>query len=225
MLDGMDVGPNPHDLAAESEADLDVVFEDEYMLVVNKPEGLLSAPGKNLEYSVKTIVEKRYPNATGPLLVHRLDMSTSGLLVIAKSKDVHKMLSDQFISRTIKKRYTALLEGELRNERGEVNLPLSPDYLNRPMQMVDLEGGKSARTMYEVTEVAEGRTRVHFYLMTGRTHQLRVHSAHADGLDCPIVGDDIYGSRDARLCLHASYLELRHPVTNEELTLTSEPPF
>ena len=225
MLDGMDVEPNPNDLAVESEADLDVVYEDEYMLVVDKPDGMLSAPGKNLEYSVKSIVEKRYPNATGPLLVHRLDMSTSGLLVIAKSKDMHKLLSDQFINRTVKKRYTALLEGELKKERGEINLPLSPDYLNRPMQMVDPAGGKPARTIYETVKIAEGRTRVHFYLMTGRTHQLRVHSAHADGLDCPIVGDDIYGSRDARLCLHASYLELRHPVTNEALTFTSEPVF
>lgn len=225
MLDGMNVEPNPNDLAVESEADLDVVYEDDYMLVVDKPDGMLSAPGKKLAYSIKTIVEKRYPNATGPLLVHRLDMSTSGLLVIAKSKEMHKMLSDQFKNRTITKRYTAMLEGELKNHRGEVNLPLSPDYLNRPMQMVDLAGGKPARTIYETVDVANGRTRVHFYLMTGRTHQLRVHSAHADGLDCPIVGDDIYGSRDARLCLHASYLELRHPVTNEELILTSEPPF
>jgi len=188
---------------------------------------MLSAPGRTLEFSVYSIMKEKYPEATGPLLVHRLDMSTSGILLVAKDKDTHKALAAQFIDRSIQKRYVALLNGELdqnKEKKGKINLPLAPDYINRPMQMVS-EDGKPAQTIYEVVEVVDGITRVHFYPVTGRTHQLRVHAAHNRGLDCPIVGDDIYGQRDDRLCLHAGYLEFLHPATQKRMTFTCDPPF
>eukprot|EP00579_Thalassiosira_antarctica_P017619 CAMPEP_0201931702 /NCGR_PEP_ID=MMETSP0903-20130614/27896_1 /ASSEMBLY_ACC=CAM_ASM_000552 /TAXON_ID=420261 /ORGANISM="Thalassiosira antarctica, Strain CCMP982" /LENGTH=605 /DNA_ID=CAMNT_0048471105 /DNA_START=160 /DNA_END=1977 /DNA_ORIENTATION=- len=230
MLQGVDVESNPMDIAPAEESsdkfDLEILYEDEYFVVVNKPEGMLSAPGRTLEFSVYSMMKEKYPEATGPLLVHRLDMATSGVLLVAKDKDTHKALAAQFIDRSIQKRYVALLNGELKqnNKKGNINLPLAPDYINRPMQMVS-EEGKPAQTIYEVIDVVDGLTRVNFYPVTGRTHQLRVHAAHSQGLDCPIVGDDIYGSRDDRLCLHAGYLELTHPVTQKRMTFTAATPF
>eukprot|EP00578_Thalassiosira_sp_NH16_P002202 CAMPEP_0181136708 /NCGR_PEP_ID=MMETSP1071-20121207/33316_1 /TAXON_ID=35127 /ORGANISM="Thalassiosira sp., Strain NH16" /LENGTH=615 /DNA_ID=CAMNT_0023223413 /DNA_START=74 /DNA_END=1921 /DNA_ORIENTATION=+ len=229
MLRGMDVEANPMDDVSKSESDLEILYEDEYCVVVDKPEGMLSAPGRNQFFSVHSIVKEKYPHATGPLLVHRLDQSTSGLLLIAKDKDTHKALAAQFIDRSIQKRYIALLNGELakNNTKGRISLPLAPDYINRPMQMVSQEG-KPAQTIYEVMEVVDGLTRVHLYPVTGRTHQLRVHAAHIQGLDCPIVGDDIYGQRDdrfSRLCLHAEYLQFTHPVTQKRMTFTAPTPF
>eukprot|EP00584_Thalassiosira_punctigera_P016984 CAMPEP_0172564836 /NCGR_PEP_ID=MMETSP1067-20121228/105855_1 /TAXON_ID=265564 ORGANISM="Thalassiosira punctigera, Strain Tpunct2005C2" /NCGR_SAMPLE_ID=MMETSP1067 /ASSEMBLY_ACC=CAM_ASM_000444 /LENGTH=618 /DNA_ID=CAMNT_0013355609 /DNA_START=453 /DNA_END=2309 /DNA_ORIENTATION=+ len=239
MLKGMEVESNPNDAvpaAAKEGLDgafcvLEVLYEDQWLVAVNKPEGVLSTPGRALEHSVYSLARERYPEATGPLLVHRLDMSTSGVLLLAKDKDVHKALSRQFIERSVKKRYVALLNGELgknKKKKGRIDLPLAPDYINRPMQMVSEDEGKPAQTVYEVVEVVDGVTRVNFYPVTGRTHQLRVHAAHPRGLDLPIVGDDIYGARDTdrgRLCLHAGFLEVTHPVTGERKTFTVPAPF
>ena len=231
MLEGMNVGANPLETVSESHAtakDLETLYEDEYFLVLNKPEEMLSVPGRILSDSVYTEIQKRYPNATGPLLVHRLDMSTSGILLVAKDKDIHKELSAQFIDRSVKKRYTALLEGRLlpsQGSKGTIVLPLTSDYINRPMQKVDVLNGKSAQTNWELLDVNNDRTRVCLSPVTGRTHQLRVHTAHAQGLNVPIVGDDIYGQRAERLCLHASYLEFTHPVTNGRMSFSSDAPF
>jgi tRNA pseudouridine32 synthase/23S rRNA pseudouridine746 synthase len=225
MLQGLDVEDNPLEQVPEACAELEIIYEDEYMVVVNKPCELLSVPGRLVEQSVYTEMAKRYPESTGPLLVHRLDMSTSGILLVAKDKDTHKQISAQFIDRSIKKRYESLLEGECKTRKGKIDLPLIGDYLNRPMQKVDFDGGKPAETFYEVVEISDGRTRIYFYPVTGRTHQLRVHAAHAMGLNLPIVGDDIYGQRDERLCLHAGFLQMTHPVTQERMTFTADAPF
>lgn len=233
MLHGMNVEDNPLDLIGEEVenniSSLEIVFEDEFIMAVNKPNEMLSTPGRHQEHSVYTIIKDSYPSATGPLLVHRLDMSTSGVLLIAKDKDSHQILQEQFINRTVKKRYTALLEGLFDNkeEVGVIDLPLALDYLHRPMQKVDYSEGKAARTLYEVvqTDLEKKRTRVHFYPKTGRTHQLRVHAAHEKGLNIPIVGDDIYGQRDERLHLHADFIEFVHPVTNKTMSLSVKAPF
>jgi tRNA pseudouridine32 synthase/23S rRNA pseudouridine746 synthase len=226
MLQGLDVEDNPLLLLHNNSPELEILFEDEYMVVVNKPAEMLSVPGRQVQHSVYTEMKKRYPNATGPLMVHRLDMSTSGVLLVAKDKDIHKKLSAQFIDRSVKKRYECLLEGEYTNDpKGKIDIPLTGDYLNRPMQKVDFDEGKPAVTFYEVVKIAKGRTRVYFYPVTGRTHQLRVHAAHAMGLNIPIVGDDIYGERDERLCLHAGFLQLTHPVTQKRMTFTAKAPF
>ena len=228
MLKGMDVEDNPLQIVPERSPELEILYEDEYIAVINKPPGLLSVPGRQQDHSVYTEMRQRYPNATGPLLVHRLDMSTSGILLVAKDKDTHEHISKQFIARSIKKRYESLLEGELSTTqlKGKIDLPLIGDYLNRPMQKVDFDAGKDALTYYEVLNSSEsGRTRVYFYPTTGRTHQLRVHAAHAMGLNLPIVGDDIYGQRDERLCLHAGLLEMTHPATGKRLTFTVDAPF
>lgn len=153
-----------------------------------------------------------------PLIVHRLDMATSGLLLAAKTKEVHKELQALFETRLIQKRYTALLEGELETDEGIIDLPICPNPMDRPRQMVSREYGKRAITSYRVLERKDGRTRVTFYPHTGRTHQLRVHAAHPEGLNHPMVGDDLYGQPSDRLYLHAAALEFVHPVTGENYT-------
>jgi tRNA pseudouridine32 synthase/23S rRNA pseudouridine746 synthase len=233
MLEGMKVQDNPLDSIGlnATEEDIDTVYSDPYILVVNKPRELLSVPGRRLNHSVYTIVKERYPNATGPLLVHRLDMSTSGILLVAKNKESHQNLQAQFVNRTVKKRYTALLEGTVqkkkKSNKGTINLPLGTDYLNRPMQKVDYNEGKPAVTHYEIINPDEnGKTRIHFYPVTGRTHQLRVHAVK--GLDIPIVGDDIYGQRSKEhqgLCLHAGCIEFDHPVSKRRMIFTVDAPF
>jgi tRNA pseudouridine32 synthase/23S rRNA pseudouridine746 synthase len=207
---------------------LEVAFEDEWLLVVNKPAGMLSVPGKaEEEDSVYRRVRTMYPEATGPLVVHRLDMATSGLLLVAKTKEVHRLLQEQFARRTVKKRYVALLAGlvEEGRETGRIELPLCPDPLDRPRQMVSIEHGKPAITEYRVLERANGCTRILFYPLTGRTHQLRVHAAHPAGLGHPIVGDELYGQKAERLCLHAEYLEFRHPISGDTICLQEEAAF
>ena len=226
MLQGLDVEPNPL-LQSVTDANLlQTVYEDEYLLVVNKPAGMLSVPGKTGQASVLTMLQERYPDATGPLLVHRLDMATSGLLLAAKDKDTHALLQQQFENHTVKKRYMALLEGVPQIARkGFIRLPLRPDFDNRPLQMVDFEYGKPAVTRYEILDTDGQHTRVAYYPETGRTHQLRVHSAHPDGMNCPIVGDSLYGWPSNRMYLHAETLQFEHPVTNQRMKITEEAPF
>lgn len=204
---------------------LEIVFEDEVLIVVNKPAEFLSVPGKEIKDSVFTRIKQKYPNATGPLIVHRLDMSTSGILVLVKTKEAHKNLQSQFINRTIKKRYVALLDGKLSGKNGSINLPMRLDLDDRPRQLIDFIHGKSAKTIWNVIEENENTTRVHFHPITGRTHQLRVHAAHKNGLNAPIVGDDLYGTKQDRLHLHAEFIEFIHPVTKKEISFTIAPNF
>ena len=226
MLLGLEVEPNPLLTSNTDATQLETVYEDDYLLVVNKPAGMLSVPGKTGQASVLTLLQERYPDATGPILVHRLDMATSGLLLAAKDKDTHALLQKQFEGRTVKKRYIALLEGIPQAEpKGFIRLPLRPDFDNRPLQMVCYEYGKPAVTRYEIMDTENDRTRMAFYPETGRTHQLRVHAAHPEGLNCPIVGDPLYGQPADRLYLHAERLEFRHPVDNRMLRIKKEAPF
>ena len=228
MLEGLNVEPNP--LLEIAPPEPHILWEDEWLVAVDKPCGMLSVEGKSGVRSVERWAHERYPEATGPMIIHRLDQSTSGILLLAKDKDVHKALQEQFISHTISKRYTALLDGVITTTEGSIDLPIKLDYDNRPRQMVAADG-KRAITEYRVMAIEQGRTRIAFYPITGRTHQLRLHSAHHDGLNTPIVGDNIYGRElrkeddGHRLCLHASMLSFRHPITDEIVTLESEADF
>jgi tRNA pseudouridine32 synthase / 23S rRNA pseudouridine746 synthase len=213
MLAGMDLDPDPMALNPAIGKELAIVWEDEYLVVVAKPHDFFSVPGKRITDSVQTRMKARYPDATGPMLVHRLDVATSGLLVVAKSLGVYQQIQHQFTKRKVKKRYVALLEGIVAGDSGSIELPLRGDLDDRPRQMVCYEQGKPALTHWRVIARMEGRTKVEFTPVTGRTHQLRVHAAHASGLQAPIVGDDLYGTRAERLYLHAERIEFEHPVT------------
>ena len=217
MLDGMEMDDNPL-LANPAEGKtLEIVYQDEAMVVVNKPAEFLSVPGKTIEDSVYLRIRQMFPQATGSLIVHRLDMSTSGLMVIALSGRAHKQLQKQFISRSIKKRYVALIDGVLEPKAGIISLPMRGDPDDRPRQLVCFQHGKPAETRWEICERRGLQTKVYLYPKTGRTHQLRVHCAYTDGLDMPIVGDDLYGQKATRLHLHADSLTLNHPITHEEM--------
>lgn len=225
MLQGLDVESNPLQSATYTQAEPQVIYEDPWLLVLDKPAGMLSVPGKEAAYSAWQWVRDHYPQADGPMLVHRLDMDTSGLLLAAKNKKVHQQLQAQFRHRHIQKTYLAVLQGIVAQDEGRIDLPLLPDPLDRPRQRVDREHGKPATTLYEVLQREEGRTRILFHPLTGRTHQLRVHAAHPDGLHCPILGDRLYGTPSDRLYLHALRLEFIHPVTGEALCLECKAEF
>lgn len=263
MLRGLNVEPNPLAQSKMTEKP-SVVFEDEYIMVVNKPAGMLSVPGRkesikkeskenhaveieyveecsanNNNFSVEEYfahnsqfnIEQfqigeadnssfHIPHSTFLKAVHRLDMDTSGLLVLAKSEPVYINLQRQFASREVKKRYEAILDGRPAISEGRISLPLIADIMDRPRQRVDYENGKQAITDYRVEQLLpEGHTLVCLYPLTGRTHQLRVHCAHQSGLACPILGDPLYGhgNRKTRMCLHAAMVEFRHPVTGERM--------
>ena len=186
---------------------------------------MLSVPGKQAVYSVYDWMKSSYPDADGPLIVHRLDMATSGLLLLAKSKTIHKQLQAMFKNRKMEKRYIAILDGDLVCTQGTIELPLCLDPDDRPRQIVNFQHGKPAITRYEVIQHETHGTRVAFYPQTGRTHQLRVHAAHPSGLNAPIVGDSLYGKGGGRLYLHAESLSFRHPVTGQELCLQAKAPF
>ena len=255
MLRGLNVEPNP--LAqSRTEEEPSVIFEDDYIMVVNKPAGMLSVPGrkesaeecsannnnlsieeyfahnsklktqnsqfKNEQLLIGEADNSKFKIQNSKFLkaVHRLDMDTSGLLVLAKSEPVYINLQRQFASREVKKRYEAILDGRLAISEGRISLPLIADIMDRPRQRVDYENGKQAITDYRVEQLLpEGRTLVCLYPLTGRTHQLRVHCAHQSGLACPILGDSLYGhgNRKTRMCLHAAMVEFRHPVTGERM--------
>ena len=285
MLQGLEVDENSLLNPVHEEEELEIVFEDEWLLVVNKPAGMLSVPGKAEDRdSVYHRLKKKYPEATGPMIVHRLDMATSGLLLVAKTKKVHQDLQAQFANRSIKKRYVAVLDGaiikteketkpiaekaillaketvstkktakaERTRNTGRIELPLCLNPLDRPRQMVSSEHGKEAITEYQIISeseritsesentfnesnridesersINESRkyTRIVFYPLTGRTHQLRVHAAHPEGLGCPILGDELYGKKADRLYLHAEYIEFRHPIYGDILCIQKEADF
>ncbi|EGT3627084.1 RluA family pseudouridine synthase [Morganella morganii] len=232
MLEGLAVDDNPLLTNPAEGKTLAILYQDDAMAIVNKPAEFLSVPGKEIKDSVYSRMRQTFPHATGPLIVHRLDMSTSGLMVIALTKDAHKQLQKQFIQRTVTKRYVALLAGMpavMANKQptGHISLPLRGDLDDRPRQLVCHEFGKAAETHWELSQLDEmARTaRVYLYPKTGRTHQLRVHCAHLDGLNTPIVGDDLYGTRANRLHLHADLLMLQHPVTRERISFQVDPDF
>lgn len=229
MLEGLNVEQNPLCNIVPSEPH--ILWEDRWLVAIDKPCGMLSVEGKSGVRSVQDWFSEHYPDLLGPNIIHRLDQSTSGILILAKDKATHKAMQEQFVNRTVKKRYTALLRGVVVDDCGTIDLPMRLDYDNRPRQMVAADG-KRAVTEYRVLSRDGARTRVEFYPVTGRTHQLRLHSAHRLGLNAPIVGDEIYGvvgagdtSAMSRLCLHASYLAFTHPHTGEEITISSPAEF
>lgn len=219
MLKGLDVEPNP--LLKTIDEPLNIIYQDSDIVVVNKPSGMLAVPGKDALPNVQEEIRERFPEATGPLIVHRLDMDTSGLMVLALHEEAYHNLQEQFVKHQVTKRYTALLEKPLcEGQRGRIDLPICPDITDRPRQMVNYEYGKRSITEYEVVGNQDGHAIVYLWPHTGRTHQLRVHMAHPEGLGTPIVGDRLYGIAGTRLCLHAEELTIYHPRTNEELTFT-----
>ena len=223
MLEGIEVDSDPL-IPVEKIKAVPVLYEDDLVIAVEKPANLLSVPGKEIEYSLTSIVKKQFPTIQGPGLVHRLDYETSGIVLIGKTMDSYKALQKQFLSRTVQKKYVALLERPIDSDLGEINLPLTLDIFNRPRQLVCFEKGKQALTKYRLINNKKG-TRVVFFPVTGRTHQLRVHAAHQKGLNSPILGDSLYGNSNDRLFLHAASLVFKHPQTNEIIEVDSTVPF
>ena len=222
MLDGMELDDNPLLQNPAENKELTFLYDDDYLSVVHKPAEFLSVPGKSIQDSVYSRYKEKFPEATGPLIVHRLDMSTSGILLLAKSTETYLNLQAQFMKRTVQKRYVALLSGKIEQDSGEINLPLRVDLDNRPNQLVCYQYGKPAKTLWNVIERREHTTLVHFHPITGRTHQLRVHAAHPEGLNTPIVGDDLYGTKADRLYLHAELIRFWHPVLGKEMEIVDE---
>ena len=218
MLHGIEMDINPMLTNPAIGKEIDFLFEDNAMAVIHKPAEFLSVPGIHIQDSVYTRMKHRFPNATGPLIVHRLDMATSGIMIIAKTKEVHKILQHQFINRTVKKRYIALIDGVIPTQKGEISLPLRVDLDDRPRQLVCFEHGKKASTTWEKIEEKNGKTKIYLYPITGRTHQLRVHCSHSLGLNIPILGDDLYGTKANRLHLHADWIEFTHPTTQQKMS-------
>lgn len=225
MLVGMDVAKNPLIVKAGSAKAIEVVYDDDTFAIINKPIDLLSTPGKHIEASVYTRVKKLFPEASGSLVIHRLDMATSGLMIIAKNEIAYKKIQQQFIQRTIQKRYIAILDGTLTEQNGMISLPLTVDFFERPRQKVSYEEGKEAITYFKVLKQKDNKTLVHFFPKTGRTHQLRVHSAHNQGLNTPICGDILYGTKSDRLYLHAEYIKFTHPKTDRKFSFTIDSGF
>lgn len=207
---------------------LDILFKDQHLLVVNKPSGLLSVPGRGEEKKDCFIsrIQIEYPDA---LIVHRLDMSTSGLMVIARGKEFERELSILFQQRKINKKYIAVIDGLLSPNTGEVDLPIITDWPNRPKQKVDFESGKASQTQYKVIcyQKENNSSRIELTPITGRTHQLRIHM---QSIGHAILGDELYAEKEAiekapRLLLHACYLSFSHPISGEKIEFNSEPDF
>ncbi len=225
MLKYLPIAPNPLLKSLNQIQTLNIIYEDEYLMAINKPEKILSVEGKEVKNSIEHLVKKNYPNLSGPLIVHRLDMSTSGVLLIAKSKQIHKHLQQQFVQKKIYKKYVALLDGILKKDRGLIDLPLRVDIDDRPRQTICYRYGKKALTKWEKISIENNVTRVNFYPISGRTHQLRVHSAHKSGLNIPIIGDQLYGKRNKRLYLHAEEIMFIHPISKEKIKIIAPVPF
>lgn len=226
MLQGLDVEPNP--LMAAATERLKIVYEDDAICVVDKPAGMLSVPGKDNVESVESIMRQRWHQYDGnPIMVHRLDRDTSGLMVVARTLEAYHSLQQQFACRTAAKRYEAVLDGVPALQQGTISLPLMPDITDRPRQRVDMEHGKPSVTTYRVVSTQNHRTLVWLFPHTGRTHQLRVHCAHPLGLATPILGDPLYGRGTAapRMYLNAAELEITHPVTGRRMQWKSESAF
>lgn len=235
MLQGLDVEPNPFETAATDDSlhhSLDVIFSDEHVIAVNKPSGMLSVPGKHGQLSALDVVRQMVGEGRDVYAVHRLDMQTSGVLLFALSREAYVALQREFADRRTKKTYVAIVErpAELPDTmhvgaKGVIDLPLSPDYMHRPCQMVDYEHGKEAVTDYDVLAVNADGIRLLLHPHHGRTHQLRVHCAHQDGLNMPIVGDELYGHHATRLMLHAQQLVIFNPLIGRAYELLALPSF
>lgn len=212
-----------------SHVPLPVVLEDERFVVIDKPSGLLSVPAKDptIKDNVRARIAAQYPHASGPISVHRLDMETSGLMILALDPQAHRDLSIQFQDRVVSKTYIARLTGLVLESEGVINLPLRVDIENRPLQMVDHQFGKASMTVWKRLAHEQGTTRLQLEPKTGRTHQLRVHCAHPEGLSHPILGDRLYGSESSapRLMLHARMLSFEHPTTYKRVTVEVPEPF
>lgn len=221
VLQGLDV--ESCEEQARGSAELKILYEDDYIAVVDKPAGMLSVAGRTTTFSVESEVARLF----GGVMVHRLDQDTSGVMVVAKSREVHKELQRQFAMRTMVKRYIAIVDGHVATTEGEIHLPLAPNFEDRPRQMVDHTCGKAAYTTYRLLSREGASTRLELYPHTGRTHQLRLHLAHHLGLNAPILGDRLYGRSELapRLMLHAEQITLRHPHTREPITFNSPTPF
>ena len=232
MLRGLPADPPPLFGAARFPmTEPAVVFEDAQLVIVDKPSGMLSVPGRSglLQDSVSTRLRARHPQATGQLVVHRLDLDTSGLLLAAKDPVTFSALQRLFSLREVEKRYVAWLDGDVAGDAGMIEIPLRTDIDDRPRQIYDAVHGKAAVTAWRVLDRRDGRTKVALHPQTGRTHQLRVHAAHPSGLNAPIVGDRLYGRAapraGERLMLHAELLSFEHPVTGARLRVESPAPF
>ena len=221
MLQGLDVDPDPEQSGFLHQG-VEIIYEDDAIAAVYKPSGMLSVPGKADDYSVATWAKERWAES---MLPHRLDLLTSGIMLVAKTVDAYHHLQDQFAARTIKKKYVAVVEGKITTEHGIIDIPLSSDPLNRPRQIVDHEHGKRAITEYRVLSHHLSPSTHHpvtllaLYPHTGRTHQLRMHCAHLEGLGCPIVGDELYGHKSDRLYLQAESIAFVHPTTGKRMHL------
>ena len=224
MLTGVSVEKNPLELL-QKPSEIEILYNDEVIMLVNKPTGLLSVPGKNLKQSVISVIKKQIEDPGELFPVHRLDRQTSGVLLLAKSKNICSILQKQFEKRLVKKTYVALLDGLVKKEKGAIILPLVTDYLDRPRQLVCYEKGKYAETSFELIGVNKNVSRIRFYPKTGRSHQLRVHAAFHDGLNTPILGDDLYGRHDKRMFLHAEKLVFEHPISLKQIDVFSPTPF
>ena len=220
MLQGLDVDPHT-DTADSVLQEPAIIYEDEALAVLSKPAGMLSVPGKTGADSVAAWAQRRWP---GAMLVHRLDMLTSGILLAAKTMEVYQELQQQFTDRTVKKKYLAVVEGSPAKEHGIIDLPLASDPMNRPLQVVDPENGKRAITEYRVLQAGQ-RSLLALWPHTGRTHQLRMHCAHPEGLGCPIVGDELYGRKADRLYLQAQAIAFVHPMTGKRMHFELPYPF
>ena len=209
--------------------DLAMVYQDSSIVVVNKPGGILSVPGRGPDKQdcIVSRLRRRFPGCISQPSVHRLDMDTSGLMVLALTSEAHQHLSEQFRNRTVKKQYLAMLDGIVAEEQGEIRLPFRLDIDNRPYQIHDPVHGKWGITIWRRQAIEGRQTRVRFTPITGRTHQLRVHASHFLGLGCPIVGDRLYGTGKPgdRLLLHASFLSFAHPASHTTLCFESSPMF
>ena len=217
MMQGMNVDDDPQQSYAHGE--MTIVYEDEWIVVVDKPAGMLSVPGRLSRTSVQSLLQERYP---GILLCHRLDMDTSGLIVAAKDEVTYKHIQKQFLDRIVKKRYRAIVVPKNVNDfqvgdKGTIDLPLASDYLERPCQIVDFEHGKRAITEWRVVSIDDKEVTLVLCPHTGRTHQLRVHCASPLGLNAPIKGDPLYGVKSSRLHLYAEYLEFIHPADGRKM--------
>ncbi|MDD7318478.1 MAG: RluA family pseudouridine synthase [Prevotella sp.] len=222
MMQGLEVDPNPQENDVSRE--LPIVYEDNNMWVVDKPSGMLSVPGKIRRESVFDILKAKCSDDTEPLVVHRLDMETSGLLIFAKNAETQKCLQRQFEQRLVEKRYVALVSPVPKEHTGTVSLPMRPNPLDRPRQIIDRKNGREAVTHYNIIGIDGDKARIALYPVTGRTHQLRVHCAHRDGLAAPIVGDALYGLPGSRLMLHCERITI-NSTDGKRLKLVSRVPF
>ncbi|MDD2464656.1 MAG: RluA family pseudouridine synthase [Desulfobulbus sp.] len=209
--------------------EIEVLYQDQDLVVVNKPGGLLAVPGRGPDKQdcVTARVRRLIPECIAQPAVHRLDMDTSGLMVLGLTVESHRHLSGQFAERRVAKRYLALLTGKVMEEAGEIQLRFRLDPQNRPYQVYDPVQGKLGITQWQRRTVVAGQSLIEFTPLTGRTHQLRLHAAHPLGLGHPIVGDRLYGSgqRGDTLCLHAAWLQFFHPASGALMRFSSIAPF